>query len=69
MWVKTVFLDSLKPSVHLGAAPSGCWLESNVGDELVRVGNNDLEIHLDRRNEALSSDLILDGVQLEMRFD
>ena len=64
-----VFLDSLKPSVHLGAAPSGCWLESNVGDELVRVGNNDLEIHLDRRNEALSSDLILDGVQLEMRFD
>ena len=64
-----VFLDSLKPSVPLGAAPSGCWLESNVGDELVRVGNNDLEIHLDRRNEALSSDLILDGVQLEMRFD
>ena len=34
-----------------------------------RQGNNDLELHLDRRNKGLTSDLILDGVQLEMKFD
>ena len=64
-----VSLDDLKPSVDLGAAPSGCWLETKVYDDLVRMGNNDVELNLDRRNETLSSDLILDGVQLEMGFD
>ena len=64
-----VFLEALKPTVDLSAAPSGCWLESDVGDELVRTGNNDVMLYLDRRNESLSSDLVLDGVQLEMRFD
>ena len=63
------FLKDLKPSVDLGAAPSGCWLATTVGHDLVSTGNNDVELHLDRRNESLSSDLILDGVQLEMRFD
>jgi hypothetical protein len=33
------------------------------------MGNNDVVLYLDQRNESLSSDLVLDGVQLEMRFD
>ena len=63
-----VFLKDLN-SVDLGRAPSGCWLTTTVGEDLVKTGNNDVELHLDRRNDSLASDLILDGVQLEMRFD
>jgi hypothetical protein len=64
-----VFLKDLKSSADLGAAPCGCWLETKLDEGLVRTGKNDVELHLDRRNEKLTADLILDGVQLEMRFD
>ena len=63
------FIEGLQPSVDLGSEPCGCWLATNLGKEFVKEGNNDLELHLARRNEAIAPDLILDGVQLEMRFD
>ncbi len=60
-------LTGLRPSVQLGADPSGCWLEESIAKDMVRAGNNEVEVVLEQRNEAVSSELVLDAVQLDMR--
>ena len=67
--VNGVPIEGLQSRAELGSAPCGCWLGTTIGKEMIQRGNNDLELHLDRRNKGLTSDLILDGVQLEMKFD
>ena len=61
-------LTGLEPSRQLGAQPSGCWLEEGVSEDDVKAGRNQLELILERRNESVRTDLVLDAAQLEMRF-
>ena len=61
-------LTGLEPSRQLGAQPSGCWLEEGVSEDDVKAGRNQLELILERRNESVGTDLVLDAAQLEMRF-
>ena len=60
-------LTGLKPSMQLGAEPSGCWLEESIAKDRVATGTNEVEVVLEQRNEAVGSELVLDAVQLDMR--
>ncbi len=61
-------LTGLEPSAKLGAEPSGCWLEESIAQDMVRAGNNEVEVVLEERNESVVAELVLDAVQLDMRF-
>ena len=61
-------LTALEASGPLGSKPSGGWLEESIAKDVVVAGNNEVEVVLEQRNESVGSELILDAVQLEMRY-
>jgi hypothetical protein len=58
----------LAPGEEQQAGSTGCWLECQLQPEQVRRGENQVELMLERRNEAAQTPLVLDGVQLSMRY-
>lgn len=58
----------LGPGEEQHAGSTGCWLECRLRPEQVRRGENQVELMLQRRNEAAQTPVVLDCVQLSMRY-
>lgn len=58
----------LAPGEEQHAGSTGSWLECRLRPEQVRRGENQVELMLQRRNEAAQTPLVLDCVQLSMRY-
>ena len=61
-------LDDLKRAGSSQTSTSGQWMECPLNPEQVRRGENEVELMVSRRDAAMSTPLIVDAVQLHVKY-